>query len=255
MSSIIRVKKNANYFSASNIPFNDKRLSWEARGVMGYLLSKPDDWTVRFNDLVGNGPAGQKKIRRILKELEKAKYLERNLIKSTGGKFDWESVIHETPTILPKGIDGEPTILPLSIDAQRSDLINTELTSTDKKVTKRKNNNKNKNKEEEEEEWAPTPFSQLSAAFVNKTKIPEFTGGAQKWNEAIQRMVKAGVEQSDIVTAIDELSNKNYTIIGIASVENAAISAMSKRLTRGGKHAVKDPQSYITGEFAEYIEH
>src|SRR3972149_3095975 len=91
MSSIIRVKKNANYFSASNIPFNDKRLSWEARGVMGYLLSKPDDWTVRFNDLVGNGPAGQKKIRRILKELEKAKKFERNLIKSTGGKFDWES--------------------------------------------------------------------------------------------------------------------------------------------------------------------
>jgi len=41
--SIIRVKKDKGYFVASNKPFNNKNLSWEARGILGYLLSKPDD--------------------------------------------------------------------------------------------------------------------------------------------------------------------------------------------------------------------
>ena len=62
--SVIRVKKDKNFFAASNEPFNDDRLTWEARGVMGYLLSKPDDWQVRFNDLVKRGPAGDHKVRR-----------------------------------------------------------------------------------------------------------------------------------------------------------------------------------------------
>ena len=68
--SIIRVKKDKNYFAASNVPFNDKRLSWEARGVMGYLLSKPDNWQVRFDDLVNQGDAKRFKLRRILRNLK-----------------------------------------------------------------------------------------------------------------------------------------------------------------------------------------
>ena len=134
--SVIRVKKDADYFAASNIPFNDERLSWEARGVMGYLLSKPDDWTVRFYDLVKRGPAGEHKVRRILKELEGAGYLERVRTYNAEGQFEWTSTVYETPTISRESPDGDDTISRLTtrglpIRGKPRDITSTELTSTE----------------------------------------------------------------------------------------------------------------------------
>jgi hypothetical protein len=97
----LRVKKTKHYFSASNELFNDERLSWEARGLMGYLLSKPDDWTVRVSDLIRRGPAGMYKVQRILKELEECGYINRTRINQPGGKFVWETYIYESPTLNP----------------------------------------------------------------------------------------------------------------------------------------------------------
>ena len=113
--TVIRVKKDKNFFAASNVPFNDENLSWEARGVMGYLLSKPDDWQVRFVDLVKRGPAGGHKIRRILKELEDNGYLYRERFQTEAGTFDWVSTVYETPTIYQKSVDGD-TIYGFSVD-------------------------------------------------------------------------------------------------------------------------------------------
>ena len=146
--SIIRVVKDTKYFVASNEPFNDKRLSWEARGVMGYLLSKPDNWEVMFNDLVNNGPAGEKLIRRILKELQEYGYLERKQSRLPNGKYEWVSTVYETPhivveTMLPPGVDGA-TISPSRTSPSRTspeglhiistESTNTESISTDKRV-------------------------------------------------------------------------------------------------------------------------
>jgi hypothetical protein len=90
----IRVKKDARYFSASNEPFNDKRLSWEARGLMGYLLSKPDNWEVRSADLEEQGPAGSRKVKRMLAELRICGYMNRIRTKMPDGKFVWTTRAH-----------------------------------------------------------------------------------------------------------------------------------------------------------------
>ena len=132
--SVIRVKKDKNYFAASNIPFNDENLSWEARGIMGYLLSKPDDWQVSFTDLVKKGPAGDHKIRRILRELKDHHYLERKKFQGDDGKFYWVSMVYETQTIPRKSLDGStisrfPTRGKTTRGKPRY-LISTDLTST-----------------------------------------------------------------------------------------------------------------------------
>jgi len=85
------------YLVVDNALFNDESLSWEARGLMGYLLSKPDHWQVRLHDLMKRGPAGQHKIRRMLGELRQAGYLETRRIKRPDGTFDWVTTIHESP--------------------------------------------------------------------------------------------------------------------------------------------------------------
>src|SRR5512139_2030070 len=102
----IRVKKDGRYFSASNEPFNDKRLSWEARGLMGYLLSKPDNWEVRSSDLEGQSKAGSHKVRRMLAELRACGYMNRIRITKEGGKFDWITEVYESPSQNPSPSKG-----------------------------------------------------------------------------------------------------------------------------------------------------
>lgn len=96
--SIIRTKKDQKYFLASNALFNDKNLSWEAKGVMGYLLSKPDGWQCHNYDLVNQGPAGKHIIQRVLKELKEAGYIHR-FQESNGAKIEWVTEIYETPEL------------------------------------------------------------------------------------------------------------------------------------------------------------
>ena len=98
--TILRLQKTEKYFKVANAVFNDRSLSWEARGLMGYLLSKPDDWQVRMHDLVRNGPAGQHKISRMLRELEVAGYIRRRRFRRKDGTFEWFVLILEDPTLI-----------------------------------------------------------------------------------------------------------------------------------------------------------
>ena len=83
--------------------------------------------------------------------------------------------------------------------------------------------------EEEEERLNNHDYSRLSAAFVNATKIPELTGGIDKWVKALDKLGTAGVEESDIENAVTILREKDYSITSLSSIVNAAISEMSKR--------------------------
>jgi hypothetical protein len=133
----IRVKKDARYFSASNEPFNDKRLSWEARGLMGYLLSKPNDWEVRMSDLDQQGPAGTRKLRRMLAELRQYGYMNRIRTKLDNGKFEWTTEVYESPSQNPnptKGIvktSGAFCTSAISTSAKPPDILSTESQSTE----------------------------------------------------------------------------------------------------------------------------
>lgn len=136
--SIIRVKKDAKYFTASNEPFNDKRLSWEARGLMGYLLSKPNNWQVRMDALDKAGTAGNYKIRRMLAELRKYGYMNRIRVTVEGGKFDWITEVYESPSQNPKpsqSVQKRTSVRKSASGSSASgklpDIVNTDSQSTD----------------------------------------------------------------------------------------------------------------------------
>ena len=96
--SIIRVIKDKGYAVISNKPLQNKELSWEARGLLAYLLSKPDDWMVRNYDLYKQSPAGRTKVDRILRELKEHGHLVRKTIKNKEtGNLEWVSTVYETP--------------------------------------------------------------------------------------------------------------------------------------------------------------
>lgn len=136
--SIIRVKKNDKYFTASNEPFNDKRLSWETRGVIGYLLTKPNNWQVRMEDLEKQGTAGSHKLRRMLAEARQYGYMNRIRISNPDGTFDWITEIYESPSQNPKPsksiikrTSSRKSTSGQSTSGKVPDIVNTDETSTD----------------------------------------------------------------------------------------------------------------------------
>ncbi len=77
------------YFALARAVPQDERLSFEARGLLTYLLSKPADWQIQIADLQREGGCGRDRIYRLLKELRDAGYVQRERIHQPNGAFVW----------------------------------------------------------------------------------------------------------------------------------------------------------------------
>ena len=98
MSKIIRAKRESKSFALVDKNFiNDKRLSYKAKGILVYILSKPDDWKVVIRDLINNAADGKASIYAGLKELERYGYYVKEPVRDEDGRriLDWTSIVWE----------------------------------------------------------------------------------------------------------------------------------------------------------------
>lgn len=109
---IIRTQKQRRFTTVDNAPFQDKRLHWDTRGLLGYLLTKPDGWEIRIEDLLkqeepedGSRATGREKIFRMLRELKTYGYLYRDQINGADGRFETICYIYENPNDNPYWAD------------------------------------------------------------------------------------------------------------------------------------------------------
>lgn len=122
---IIRVAKVKNYSVISNTLLTDKQLSWGARGLAAYMLSKPDGWHFRTAHLIGESKdCGRDKLRNYLKELEDLRYLSRKTIRKIDGTFDYELVLSEEPATVSPAPD-------FPAPAKAAPIVNTDSVNTD----------------------------------------------------------------------------------------------------------------------------
>jgi hypothetical protein len=75
--TIIRRRHNARFTIIPNSIFEDERLSVEAKGTLGYLLSRPHNWTVRLVQVAHTLGTGRDKMERIFQELRTIGYVVR----------------------------------------------------------------------------------------------------------------------------------------------------------------------------------
>jgi hypothetical protein len=96
----------------------DRRLSWAARGLLIYLLGKPDHWTVSPAALVNETrdsakPSGRDSTYGLLRELLTVGYLRRDQSKKGGGQFDSvDYVVSETAQLVTRTEGAPHTDLP-----------------------------------------------------------------------------------------------------------------------------------------------
>ncbi len=124
--AIFRSKRpERNFTTLPNELINDEHLSWEARGLLIFILSKPDHWEVKTSHLIKQTANSRKQskrdsVRAILKELEDAGYVRRSMRReSSSGRFGGvDYIVYETPS-------------PASNQAAESHLPETDLPETD----------------------------------------------------------------------------------------------------------------------------
>jgi hypothetical protein len=97
---IVRVsKRDSSYAIIDPFFLSDERLSWKAKGLLGYLLSKPSNWRVYVSDLIKRSKDGKDAVYSALRELEAAGYIERRQTRDpeTQRITGYETVVFERP--------------------------------------------------------------------------------------------------------------------------------------------------------------
>lgn len=84
---IIRRRKRRGYTIVDNQPINNPDLKYEDIGLLVYILSKPDDWTIYKKELVSSHQNGRESVAGILSRLEANGYLQIIPQRSIKGRF------------------------------------------------------------------------------------------------------------------------------------------------------------------------
>lgn len=85
--------------------FEATELSWRAKGLLGYLLSRPDDWSVCVADLINRSTDGRDSCYAALKELGDAGYIAKSARPKQAGRFGgFEYVVFEKPVSVPQDV-------------------------------------------------------------------------------------------------------------------------------------------------------
>ena len=92
MMAIIRTKREHNYTVVSNKVYDKNQLSWQAMGLLGYLLTKPDNWQVMVAELVNvtkdtKKPTGREGVYNIINELKEKGFI--SVRKNSDGSTDY----------------------------------------------------------------------------------------------------------------------------------------------------------------------
>ena len=90
-------RPETNWAVIQNAVLRNTALTFKARGLLAYLLSLPDNWSISAERIAATGPDGRDSIRTALQELERAGYVRRERRQNQRGQWATQSVIYDTP--------------------------------------------------------------------------------------------------------------------------------------------------------------
>lgn len=131
----------------------DDGLSWNAKGILCYLLGKPPEWKVRVTDIYNHAKDGKRAIRAGLKELREAGYAKLIAVRGGGRIREWQWQIADSPVFSP--------------DARNEEVENEDLQNVHHSKNEGSKNDSTKKTKESKETAVPTE----TAACVDSPDI------------------------------------------------------------------------------------
>lgn len=110
--AVFRVyKESGNFVTVHKKFIHDDNLSWKAKGILLYLLSRPDDWRIYETELNKHSSDGRDSLRTGIKELEQAGYIHRTRRRNEKGQLrEYEYQVFEQPNQIGKTYVGKTNI-------------------------------------------------------------------------------------------------------------------------------------------------
>lgn len=105
---IIRIHKRDHPFvQIDKRSIDDPRLSWKAKGLLVYLLSKPNDWKIYVDELKDHATDGRDSTMTAINTLEEYGYIEKDRKHNDDGTFaGFEYIVKESPELTNKAKNG-----------------------------------------------------------------------------------------------------------------------------------------------------
>lgn len=94
---IRREERPRGYSVIPNAMLEDASLSFRARGLLGYLVSRPDGWETDSERLSRIAKEGRDAIRTALRELDAARYIVRGRGQGAQGRWRTEVWVFDAP--------------------------------------------------------------------------------------------------------------------------------------------------------------
>ena len=232
MSGTVRVKKKEKYTTLENALTQNSDLSWAARGMMGYLLSKPNNWETQVSDLIKQSPAGKEHVGTVLRELQRFGYIKREKVRQKDGTFAFETTVYEEPFTCEIGFDqcgktgsgtsaGKPA--PVKPAPVNPPLLSTDVQKTEKQMTERENASAR----------APRKVSDFSSQAEPETR-PEIQPPQAPPQAAPNPRRPFGEDADD-----DRFSSAHYfAVLDLMGVSDAALKPQFKRRALAAAAAV-----------------
>jgi hypothetical protein len=160
-----------------NVTINDDRLSWEAIGLLTFLLSKPDNWIISPTHLMKQRGAGRHRIYKVLNELEEAGYIRSEKVRDEGKFAGFDRVLYDVSNNAKVEEDVEP-------EPERSQRI----------VRK------------------PDPLfeSVLEVCYLDATRLTPSARGSI--NRAVKELREVGADSEMVLRAADEYRQRYATL-------------------------------------------
>lgn len=108
MATYRTVKQDGDFVLVHKQFIYDSKLSARAKGILLYLLSRPNDWQIYTSEIQKHMIDGIKSVNSAVKELMDAGYIKRTLKRSEKGTFKgYEYLVYEIPTEMPFAENGQ----------------------------------------------------------------------------------------------------------------------------------------------------
>lgn len=208
-------RPTSNFYCLNNAIVSDKDLSWAARGLLVFLLTKPDNWRISLAHLISETKSaigkksGRDNVYSLLNELICAGYLSRIELRSESGKIEEidyiiseikaKEVLHETTEAPVKKTGAKNNIIKMQHVIHEKPL--TDNPDTAKPDTVKRTLTKNKDKQGIKEKLLPT---ELAASGISESSSSFDPNCLNIESGIISKTEAEGIKQY-LATSIQEL--------------------------------------------------
>lgn len=99
-----------------NTSATDSRLSFRARGLLAYMLSRPPGWSFDAARMAAEGLEGRDAIRKALHELKALGYYRATRVRTDRGRFVTVTEVAATPEAMPRALPVGASMLHDDVD-------------------------------------------------------------------------------------------------------------------------------------------